>query len=59
MTIQKIHELFLINNSASIDTRNIKSNDMFFAINGPNYNGNKFALEAIEKGCSYVVSDDL
>lgn len=59
MNIQKIHELFLINNSISIDTRNIKSNDIFFAINGPNFNGNKFALEAIEKGCSYVVSDDL
>ena len=32
---------------------------MFFAINGPNFNGNKFALEAIKKGCSYVVSDEL
>jgi UDP-N-acetylmuramoyl-tripeptide--D-alanyl-D-alanine ligase len=59
MNIQKIHELFLLNNSVSIDTRNIKSNDMFFAINGPNFNGNKFALEAIKKGCSYVVSDEL
>ena len=59
MNIQKIHELFLLNNSVSIDTRNIKSNDMFFAINGPNFNGNIFALEAIKKGCSYVVSDEL
>ena len=32
---------------------------MFFAINGPNFNGNKFALEAIKKECSYVVSDEL
>jgi len=59
MNIQNIHELFLLNNSVSIDTRNIKSNDIFFAINGPNFNGNKFALEAIKKGCSYVVSDEL
>ena len=59
MNIQKIHELFLLNNSVSIDTRNIKSNDIFFAINGPNFNGNIFALEAIKKGCSYVVSDEL
>ena len=49
MNIQKIYELFLLNNSVSIDTRNIKSNDIFFAINGPNFNGNKFALEAIKK----------
>jgi UDP-N-acetylmuramoyl-tripeptide--D-alanyl-D-alanine ligase len=59
MNIQKIHQLFIKSNSVSIDTRNIKSNDIFFAINGPNFNGNKFALEAIKKGCSYVVSDEL
>ena len=59
MNIQKIHQLFIKSNSVSIDTRNIKSNDMFFAINGPNFNGNIFALEAIKKGCSYVVSDEL
>ena len=29
MNIQKIHKLFLINNSVSIDTRNIKENDIF------------------------------
>ena len=59
MNIQKIHQLFIKSNSVSIDTRNIKSNDIFFAINGPNFNGNKFALEAIKKECSYVVSDEL
>ena len=58
MDIQKIHSLFLINNSVSIDTRNIKNNDIFFAINGPNFNGNMFIKEAIEKGCSYIISDD-
>jgi len=58
MDIQKIHSLFLINNSVSIDTRNIKNNDIFFAINGPNFNGNMFINEAIEKGCSYIISDD-
>ena len=58
MDIQKIHSLFLINNSVSIDTRNIKNNDIFFAINGPNFNGNMFIKEAIEKGCSYIISDN-
>ena len=58
MNIQKIHSLFLINNSVSIDTRNIRSKDIFFAIRGPNFNANMFINEAIEKGCSYVISDD-
>ena len=59
MNIQKIHQLFIKSNSVSIDTRNIKENDIFFAIKGPNFDGNKFAEEAIEKGCSYVISDNL
>ena len=59
MNIQKIHQLFATSNSVSIDTRNIKENDIFFAIKGPNFDGNKFAEEAIEKGCSYVISDNL
>ena len=59
MNIQKIHQLFAKSNSVSIDTRNIKENDIFFAIKGPNFDGNKFAEEAIEKGCSYVISDNL
>ena len=59
MNIQKIHKLFLINNSVSIDTRNIKANDIFFAIKGLNFDGNKFANQAIKNGASLVVSDDL
>ena len=59
MDIQKIHKLFLINNSVSIDTRNIKANDIFFAIKGLNFDGNKFANQAIKNGASLVVSDDL
>ena len=59
MNIQKIHQLFIKSNSVSIDTRNIKENDIFFTIKGPNFDGNKFAAEAIEKGCSYVISDNL
>jgi UDP-N-acetylmuramoyl-tripeptide--D-alanyl-D-alanine ligase len=58
MNIQKIHKLFLINNSVSIDTRNIKANDIFFAIKGLNFDGNKFANQAIKNGASLVVSDD-
>jgi len=43
----------------SIDSRNIKPNDVFFAIKGLNFDGNKFAVQAIENGASHVISDDL
>ena len=59
MDIKKIYKLFQESNLVSIDTRSIKVNDIFFAIKGPNFDGNKFALQAIKNGASYVVSDNL
>ena len=58
MDISKIYELFNKYKSVSIDTRSIKPKDIFFAIKGPNFDGNNFALEAIKKGASYVISDN-
>ena len=58
MNISKIYALFNKYNSVSIDTRSIKPKDIFFAIKGPNFDGNNFALEAIKKGASYVISDN-
>jgi UDP-N-acetylmuramoyl-tripeptide--D-alanyl-D-alanine ligase len=58
MDISKIYELFNKYKSVSIDTRSIKPNDIFFAIKGPNFDGNKFALQAIKTGASYVISDN-
>lgn len=42
----------------STDSRTITKGQIFFALWGLNYNGNKFAAEAIEKGASYAVIDD-
>jgi UDP-N-acetylmuramoyl-tripeptide--D-alanyl-D-alanine ligase len=40
------------------DTRKIISKSLFFALSGDNFNGNKFASEALEKGCLYAICDD-
>ena len=40
---------------ASIDSRNIKNNDIFFAIKGTNNDGNSFADEALSKGASIAI----
>ena len=58
MNISKIYALFNQNNSVSIDTRSLKPKDIFFAIKGPNFDGNNFVLDAIKKGASYVISDN-
>jgi UDP-N-acetylmuramoyl-tripeptide--D-alanyl-D-alanine ligase len=42
----------------SIDTRTIKPGDIFFAIKGDTFDGNTFAIEALDRGASFVVSEN-
>jgi UDP-N-acetylmuramoyl-tripeptide--D-alanyl-D-alanine ligase len=58
MTIQEIHNLFLICQNVSIDTRKIVKNVIFFAIKGENFDANTFAKEALELGAKYVIIDN-
>ncbi|MFK7761565.1 MAG: UDP-N-acetylmuramoyl-tripeptide--D-alanyl-D-alanine ligase [Candidatus Midichloriaceae bacterium] len=43
----------------SIDSRTIEEGDMFFALSGENFNGNDFIDDAIQKGASVCISDDI
>ncbi|GHA40628.1 UDP-N-acetylmuramoyl-tripeptide--D-alanyl-D-alanine ligase [Salinimicrobium marinum] len=58
MKIEQIHELFLNSSGVSTDTRKINHNSIFFALKGDNFNGNSFALQALEKGASYAFIDE-
>ena len=58
MELKKIYKIFLNSSGVSIDTRTIKKNNIFFAIRGPNFNGNKFAKEAIKNGAICAVVDE-
>ena len=53
---------FLIQNKDSLlvstDTRNLPAGCVFFALHGANFDGNKFAHQALEQGASLVVVDD-
>lgn len=40
------------------DTRQLTPGCIFFALTGENFNGNKFALQALESGAAYCVADD-
>ncbi len=46
------------NYKVSTDTRNITEGSLFFALKGENFNGNEFALKAIESGAKYAVVDE-
>jgi UDP-N-acetylmuramoyl-tripeptide--D-alanyl-D-alanine ligase len=58
MKIQTIYKLFKEHSFVSTDTRNIKSNSLFFALKGENFNGNKFAETAIASGAKFAIIDD-
>lgn len=58
MTIQELHQHFLKHPTVSTDTRKITKNSIFFALKGDNFNGNKYASEALKKGASYAIVDE-
>ncbi len=58
MQIEDIYSLYLQHPSVQTDTRALKEGDLFFALKGPNFNGNLFASQALEKGAAYVFVDE-
>ncbi len=58
MSIQELYQVFLQYPSVQTDTRKLKSGDIFFALKGPNFNANEFALQAVANGAAYAVVDE-
>jgi len=58
MNIEQLYRIFLQHPSIETDTRKIKQGDIFFALKGPNFNGNQFAVQALASGASYAVIDE-
>ncbi|WP_152287796.1 UDP-N-acetylmuramoyl-tripeptide--D-alanyl-D-alanine ligase [Flavicella marina] len=59
MNISELYQLFIASSGIATDTRKIKNNSIFFALKGANFNGNEFALKAIESGATYAVVDEV
>jgi UDP-N-acetylmuramoyl-tripeptide--D-alanyl-D-alanine ligase len=58
MSISEIYEIFQKCTGISTDTRTLQTNNLFIALSGDNFNGNKFAKQALEKGALYAIIDD-
>lgn len=58
MSIQEIYRLYQQHPSLQTDTRKLQSGDIFFALKGPNFNGNTFAEKALEAGAAYSIVDE-
>jgi UDP-N-acetylmuramoyl-tripeptide--D-alanyl-D-alanine ligase len=46
-SIAFLYEKFKQHPSVQTDTRKLKTGDLYFALKGPNFNGNLFALDAL------------
>ena len=57
MDTKKLHSLFTSSSGVSIDSRKINNDQIFFSLKGENFDGNKFALEAIKNGAKFSIVD--
>ncbi|HEV8080718.1 MAG TPA: UDP-N-acetylmuramoyl-tripeptide--D-alanyl-D-alanine ligase [Chitinophagaceae bacterium] len=58
MDIKELYKLYLQHPSIKTDTRKLEKGDLFFALKGPNFNGNHFAIQALNAGAAYVIADE-
>ena len=58
MEIASIYKKFEASASISTDTRKISKGDMYFALKGDNFDGNKFVKQAFESGAKHCIVDD-
>lgn len=58
MQIETLYQHFVRYPSVTTDSRKIGQGDIFFALKGPNFNGNAYAKQALELGASLAVVDE-
>ena len=58
MDARELYEIYLQHPFLQTDSRTLKAGDIFFALKGPNFNGNAFAKKALEQGAVWAVIDE-
>ena len=58
MNITNLYSLFKKHPFICTDSRKIIKSSIFFALQGNKFNGNQYALKAIQDGCSYAIIDE-
>lgn len=56
-SIEELYKIYCAHPTVVTDTRKLTSGALYFALKGPNFNGNLFALAALEAGASYAIVD--
>ena len=58
MDIKELYKLYQQHQCITTDSRDCPEGSIFLALKGESFNGNKFAMQALEKGCSYAIVDE-
>ncbi len=59
MELDRLYTIFKECSGVTTDSRNISGGELFFALKGENFDGNDYAVKALESGAAYaVVSED-
>ena len=53
-----LYDLYRQHPCITTDSRDCPKGSIFIALHGDKFNGNQFALQALEKGCSYAIVDE-
>ena len=57
MDIKDLYRIFRACGSVATDSRKIRGGELFFALRGDSFDGNDFAVKALECGAAYAVVD--
>lgn len=58
MNIQELYAFYKQHPVVTTDSRDCPQGSIFIALKGESFDGNKFAVQALEKGCALAVVDD-
>ena len=58
MDIKELYKLYQQHPCITTDSRNCPEGSIFLALRGESFDGNMYALQALEKGCSYAIVDE-
>ncbi len=58
METERLYELYRSSEGITTDSRSVKKGEIFFALRGPNHDGNSHALDAVAAGAMAAVVDD-
>ena len=58
MEIRELYKLYQQHPCITTDSRDCPEGSIFLALKGESFDGNKFALSALEKGCSFAIIDE-